>query len=54
MGNLAIYSYYHRESRDDSFAYDGRKRLLWDGEAMRITNFEPANRYVRRSYRDGW
>lgn len=39
LGNLAIRS--------------GRK-LEWDGDAMRVTNFEPANQYVRRAYRDGW
>lgn len=30
------------------------KRLLWDGENMRVTNDEEANTYVRREYRDGW
>ena len=30
------------------------KRLLWDGENMRVTNDEEANAYVRREYRDGW
>ncbi|HEX7069557.1 MAG TPA: Gfo/Idh/MocA family oxidoreductase [Rhodothermales bacterium] len=54
MGNLAIYSYYHREPNGDGFDYNGRKKLLWDGENMRITNFEPANAFVRRTYRQGW
>jgi len=26
----------------------------WDGANMRITNFEPANQYVKREYRNGW
>ena len=26
----------------------------WDGENMRITNFEPANQFVKREYRKGW
>jgi len=26
----------------------------WDGENMRITNFDPANQFVRREYRKGW
>jgi len=26
----------------------------WDGENMRITNFEPANQFVKRQYRKGW
>jgi hypothetical protein len=31
------------------------KRLLWDAAAMRFTNSDEANRYVRREqYRDGW
>jgi predicted dehydrogenase len=30
------------------------RRLLWDGEAMRVTNDEEANAYVTREYRDGW
>jgi hypothetical protein len=34
--------------------YNGRKQLLWDGENMRITNFEAANQYVKRNYRGNW
>lgn len=30
------------------------KQLLWDGQAMRITNDEDANRYLHREYRKGW
>ena len=26
----------------------------WDGENMRITNFEPANQFIKREYRKGW
>jgi hypothetical protein len=52
MGNLATRSFLYRESRTGGgFSYPGRKKLLWDGKAMRITNFEPANRFVRREYR---
>jgi predicted dehydrogenase len=52
MGNLATRSFLYRESRaGGGFSYPGRKKLLWDGKAMRITNFEPANRFVRREYR---
>jgi len=32
----------------------GSKKLLWDGPNMRITNFEPANQFVKREYRKGW
>jgi predicted dehydrogenase len=30
------------------------RRLLWDGENMRVTNDEKANDFVRRAYRQGW
>ena len=40
MGNLAV-------------RYPNR-RLLWDGEAMKVTNDADANAYVRRQYRQGW
>jgi predicted dehydrogenase len=52
MGNLATRSFLYREPRTGGgFSYPGRKKLLWDGQNMRITNFEPANRYVKREYR---
>ena len=55
MGNLAIRSYLVREPRTDSgYNYPGRKKLLWDGSAMKVTNFEPANQFVKRDYREGW
>ena len=54
MGNLAIYSHMHRRQEGEGYVYEGRKELLWDGENMRITNFEPANQYVKREYRTGW
>jgi len=30
------------------------RQLLWNGEAMEVTNDADANAYVRRQYRDGW
>jgi predicted dehydrogenase len=30
------------------------KPLVWDAAALRVTNVEEANRYVREPYRDGW
>jgi predicted dehydrogenase len=30
------------------------KRLLWDGENMKVTNDETANGFIRREYRNGW
>lgn len=34
--------------------YPGRKKLLGDAEAMKITNFDEANEFVKREYRPGW
>ena len=55
MGNLAIRSYMLRkEDSNGSFDYYARKKLLWDGENMKITNVEEANQFVTRKYREGW
>lgn len=55
MGNLAVLSYnYSEKDSKGNNVYPGRKKLLWDGENMRITNFEPANRYVKREYRGNY
>ena len=55
MGNLAIRSYMLRkENSKGSFDYYARKKLLWDGENMKITNIEEANQFVTRKYREGW
>ena len=55
MGNLAIRSYLLRTPRNkNGFDYPGRKKLLWDGGAMKITNFDEANQFVKRTYREGW
>jgi len=34
--------------------YFGRKKLLWDGPNMKITNLEEANAFVSKEYRQGW
>ena len=56
MGNLAVLSYNYavKENSWHQWSYPGRKELLWDGEAMKITNFEPANQFVKREYRGDW
>jgi hypothetical protein len=54
MGNLAIRSYMLRKQNGDRTEFYGRKKLLWDGEKMRITNLEEANQFVGRTYRKGW
>lgn len=52
MGNLAIRSYSLGVKRSDGgMDFPGRKKLLWDGVNMRITNFEAANQFVQRTYR---
>jgi hypothetical protein len=52
MGNLALRSYAMQGTKERS--YPGRKKLLWDAKNMKITNFEEANQFVKREYRQGW
>ncbi|HTJ13713.1 MAG TPA: Gfo/Idh/MocA family oxidoreductase [Dinghuibacter sp.] len=58
MGNLAIRSFDLRKPRADGkkgWDYPGRYiTLLWDGDNMKVTNFDDANQFVQRSYRQGW
>lgn len=61
MGNLAIRSFQYKNYKPgkkagdwDPFEYPGRKKIIWDGENMRVTNFEKANDWVKGNYRQGW
>lgn len=55
MGNLAIRSYGLARPNDRGrMDYYGRKKLLWDGENTMITNFDEANQFVSRDYRESW
>ncbi len=55
MGNLAIRSYDIQKKNGNNIDYPGRNiKLLWDGENMKITNFDEANQFVKRNYREGW
>jgi len=61
MGNLAIKGFQYKvlqegKSADDwsPYNYPGRKTILWDGEAMNVTNWDHANQWVKGSYRQGW
>ncbi|HEX2968965.1 MAG TPA: Gfo/Idh/MocA family oxidoreductase [Bacteroidales bacterium] len=64
MGNLLLRCFNIREKikRKDpvygemeGFVYPGRYiNYKWDGENMKITNFEQANQFVKREYRSGW
>ena len=55
MGNLAVrgYNYAEKNARGNNI-YPGRKTLLWDGPNMKITNFDPANEFIRRKYRGNY
>lgn len=56
IANLAIRSFQLKNPKlkdwDDKWL--GRKKLLWDSKNMRITNFDEANQFVKRDYREGW
>jgi hypothetical protein len=56
MGNLAIRSYNIKSTSADGrrTLYPGRKKLLWDAQNMKITNFDQANAFVKRAYREPW
>jgi len=55
MGNLAVLSYNYSETNAKGEKnFPGRKKLLWDGANMTISNFAPANQFVKRNYRNGW
>jgi len=50
MGNLALRSWNIKSGNN----FPGRKKLLWDAKNMKITNFDEANQFVKREYREGW
>jgi hypothetical protein len=56
IGNLALRSFTLKNPKlkgwEDKWL--GRKKLLWDAKNMKITNFDEANQFVKRDYRDGW
>ena len=56
IGNLAIRSWMMQNPKMKGWGdkYLGRKKLLWDAKNMKITNFDEANQFVKREYRDGW
>jgi predicted dehydrogenase len=55
MGNLAIRSYMLRKKDSrDRWDFYGRVKLKWDGANMKVTNFDDANQFVTRNYRNGW
>ncbi|MDP4131809.1 MAG: Gfo/Idh/MocA family oxidoreductase [Bacteroidota bacterium] len=55
MGNLAIRSTNIQKKSGNDIEYPGQHiKLVWDGPNMRITNFDDANQFVKRTYREGW
>jgi hypothetical protein len=57
MANLAIRANDIRKPRatGNGFDYPGRNiKLLWDNAAMKVTNFDDVNQYVKREYRQGY
>jgi hypothetical protein len=64
LGNLLLRSFNIREKikrndpvygNMDGYKFSGRYiSLKWDGKNMRVTNFEPANQFIKRTYREGW
>lgn len=56
IGNLAIRSFLLKNPAGKGWndKWLGRKKLLWDAKNMKITNFDEANQFVKREYRDGW
>lgn len=56
ISNLALRSFILKNPNAKGWGdkWLGRKKLLWDSKEMKITNFEEANQFVKREYRDGW
>ena len=57
MANLAIrgYDLQRPKTAGPGVDYPGRGvELLWDPQQLRVTNFDEANRFVKRAYRPGW
>jgi len=51
MGNLALRVF---QLKDASGKFSGRKKLMWDAKNMKITNYDEANQFVKREYKNGF
>lgn len=51
MGNLALQAW---NVKDAKGGFPGRKKLLWDAKEMKITNFDEANQFIKREYKNGY
>ena len=61
MGNLAIRAFQYKVLKEGKkpgdwapYDYPGRRTIDWDGEQMKVTNYDHANSWVKRDYRSGW
>ena len=61
MGNLAIRAFQYKVLKPGKkegdwapYDYPGRRTIDWDGENMKVTNYDHANSWVKREYRSGW
>src|SRR5687767_3277560 len=56
IGNLALRSFLLKNPKLKGWSdkWLGRKKFLWDAKNMKITNFDEANQFVKREYRNGW
>jgi predicted dehydrogenase len=61
MGNLAIKAFQYKKFKpgkkagdSNPFEYPGRRKILWDGANMKVTNWDLANEWVKGKYRKGW
>src|SRR6202012_4118940 len=57
MANLSIRSHNIKKMSADGKhdEWPGENiTLVWDNDNMRVTNFDDANQFVKRQYRDGW
>lgn len=57
MANLSIRSHNIRKVSADgkNEEWPGENiTLVWDNDNMRVTNFDDANQFVKREYREGW
>tara|TARA_Y100000815_G_scaffold275693_1_gene316163 strand:- start:2550 stop:4007 length:1458 start_codon:yes stop_codon:yes gene_type:complete len=57
IANLAIRGFDVRKDKANGkgFDYPGRYiEMLWDSDNMKVTNFDEANQFVKRSYREGY
>ncbi len=58
MANLSIRGHNIRKlkaGKQDDYDFPGENiKLVWDNNAMRVTNFDDVNQFIKREYRDGW